>query len=160
MLLYFPILCSPVAPPPHTHLSIAICLCLVLVCRLVNSLLCTFVSRVPKDLSLIFLMFLGVLLLFVFLLVSVGLYSLVHVYSVCAYTLACECLYIHGGHASTVTLQTDKVTCLSFASVIIDHYTFQLLADMVTHLTTKWFLGLGSWISKIVVSFWITPVLS
>ena len=35
---------------------------------------------------------------------------------------------------------------LKFASVIIDHYTFQLLADIalwVIHLTTKRFLGLA-----------------
>ena len=110
------------SPPSEMYISIlahTLALSLVAfvsVCRLVNYLLCTsipFVSMSPKRPSLIFLF--GALLLFVFLLLSVGLYSLVHVYSMCGCTSvhshvnACTYMVFCCGHASTVTLQTDKL---------------------------------------------------
>ena len=64
-----------------------ICLCIV---ALELTLCCIGLSHlcvVANHLYLIsFLLFMGVPLLFVFLLLSVGLCSFIHVYSVCAYT--------------------------------------------------------------------------
>ena len=61
--------------------------------------------------------------------------------------LACEYLYIHGvsyGHASTVTLQIDKV----FNSLRSLYFSTDI-AKWVTHLTTKRFIVLvflGCWV--------------
>ena len=125
---------------------------------------------VAKHLSLTFLLlFLGVPL---FLLLSVGLYSSVHVYSVCAYTSVHlhvnACTYMVFVVAMLQQLPsklTSKVfnwlaVILEFVSVIIDHSTSQLLADIalwVTHLTMiSWISGLCNiWLS--VCTWYGTP---
>ena len=91
--------------------------------------------------------------------------------TVCVHTLPCTCMWmlVHAWCLLWPCFNSYppnwQVRCLTrllkCASVIIDHYTFQLLADIalwVTHLTTKWFLGFGSWFlgsQNCCVSFWI-----